>query len=268
MREVREVLHEEGVRTICQSAQCPNVVECWSARTATFLLLGGVCTRACRFCAVPHAARGEDLDPKEPARVASAVSKLGLRYAVLTSVDRDDLEDGGSEAIAETVRAIKRGSPATRVEVLLPDFGGDPRSLSRVLSAGADVLGHNVETVRRMSPALRDRRASYQGSLDVLSYLRQGAAGRPVKSGLMLGLGEEPREIRETMADLRAVGVTSITIGQYLAPSRQAAPLRSYVPPEDFDALGREARALGFSPVASGPRVRSSYHAESGTCDL
>ncbi len=267
MREVREVLQEEGVRTICQGAQCPNVVECWSVRTATFLLLGGVCTRACRFCAVPHAARGEDLDPKEPDRVAAAVRKLELRYAVLTSVDRDDLPDGGSEAIAETVRVIKRQSPATRVEVLLPDFGGDPRCLSHVLSAGADVLGHNVETVRRISPALRDRRASYQGSLDVLSYLRQGAVGRPVKSGLMLGLGEEPGEIRATMNDLRAAGVTSITIGQYLAPSRRAASLQRYVPPEEFDALGLEARALGFSSVASGPRVRSSYHAESGALD-
>ncbi len=264
MREVREVLQEERVRTICQGAQCPNVVECWSARTATFLLLGGVCTRACRFCAVPHAARGDEIDPEEPDRVAAAVTKLGLRYAVLTSVDRDDLSDGGSEAIAETVRAVKRRSPATRVEVLLPDFGSDPRCLSRVLSAGADVLGHNVETVRRISPTLRDRRASYQTSLDVLSYLRFGAAGRPVKSGLMLGLGEGPDEIRETLDDLRGAGVTSITIGQYLAPSHRAAPVRRYVPPEEFDALGREARALGFLSVASGPRVRSSYHAESG----
>jgi lipoic acid synthetase len=264
MREVREVLQAEGVRTICQGARCPNVVECWSARTATFLLLGGICTRTCRFCAVPHAARGEILDPGEPDRVASAVSKLGLRYAVLTSVDRDDLPDGGSEAIADTVRAVKRASPATRVEVLLPDFGGDPRCLSRVLSSGADVLGHNIETVRRISPALRDRRSSYEGSLGVLSYLRLGAAGRPVKSGLMLGLGEEPGEIRETMDDLRKAGVASITIGQYLAPSVQAAPVRRYVPPEEFDALGREARAMGFTSVASGPRVRSSYRAESG----
>ncbi len=262
MRAVREVLQEERLHTICQGARCPNVVECWSARTATFLLLGEICTRACRFCAVQHAARGEELDPSEPDRVAAAVRRLGLRYAVLTSVDRDDLPDGGSAAIAQTVTAIQRGAAETRVEVLLPDFGGDPRALSLILSSGADVLGHNLETVRRISPALRDARASYERSLDVLAYLRLGSEGRPVKSGLMLGLGEELDEIRETMDDLRRAGVTSLTLGQYLAPSRRAAPVRRYVHPDEFDALGREAHAAGFLSVASGPLVRSSYHAE------
>ncbi|MCX6091576.1 MAG: lipoyl synthase [Candidatus Bipolaricaulota bacterium] len=267
MRAVRDVLDAERLHTICQGAQCPNVVECWSARTATFLLLGEICTRACRFCAVRHAARGEELDPSEPDRVAAAVQRLGLRYAVLTSVDRDDLPDGGSVAIAETVMAIKRRSPETRVEVLLPDFGGDPRALSHVLSSGADVLGHNLETVRRISPALRDARASYERSLDVLAYLRLGSEGRPVKSGLMLGLGEELGEIREAMGDLLRAGVTSLTLGQYLAPSRQAAPIRRYVHPDEFNALAREARAAGFVSVASGPLVRSSYHAEAASTD-
>ena len=262
MRAVRDVLQQERLHTICQGAQCPNVVECWSARTATFLLLGEVCTRACRFCAVRHASRGQEIDSGEPERVAAAVHNLSLRYVVLTSVDRDDLPDGGSTAFREAVRAIKRASPETRVEVLIPDFGGDPRSLARILSSGADVLGHNVETVRRISPALRDRRASYERSLDVLAALRLGGGGRPVKSGLMLGLGEEPDEVLEALTDLRRAGVSSLTLGQYLAPSSRAAPVRRYVPPEEFEELAQDARALGFDPVTAGPRVRSSYHAD------
>jgi lipoic acid synthetase len=262
MRAVRDVLQQESLHTICQGAQCPNVVECWSARTATFLLLGEVCTRACRFCAVRHAPRGQEIDAGEPGRVAAAMRKLSLRYVVLTSVDRDDLPDGGSTAFCETVRAIKRMSPETRVEVLMPDFGGDPRSLARILSSGADVLGHNVETVRRISPALRDRRASYERSLEVLATLRLGSGGRAVKSGLMLGLGEEPGEVREALADLRRAGVSSLTLGQYLAPSSKAIPVQRYVPPEEFEELAKDARGLGFDRVTSGPRVRSSYHAD------
>ena len=262
MRAVRDVLQQERLHTICQGAQCPNVVECWSARTATFLLLGEVCTRACRFCAVRHASRGQEIDSGEPERVAAAVRKLSLRYVVLTSVDRDDLPDGGSTAFRETVQAIKRIAPETRVEVLVPDFGGDVRSLARILSSGADVLGHNVETVRRISPALRDRRASYERSLEVLATLRLGSGGRPVKSGLMLGLGEEPGEVLEAFTDLRRAGVSSLTLGQYLAPSSRAAPVRRYVPPEEFEELAQDARALGFDPVTAGPRVRSSYHAD------
>ena len=262
IRAVREVLREERVHTICEGAKCPNVVECWSARTATFLLLGEVCTRACRFCAVQHAPQGQEIDSGEAGRVAAAARKLSLRYVVLTSVDRDDLPDGGSTVFCDAVRAIKRMSPETRVEVLVPDFGGDPRSLACILSSGADVLGHNVETVRRISPALRDRRASYERSLEVLGTLRRGSDGRPVKSGLMLGLGEESDEVRETFADLRRVGVSSLTLGQYLAPSSKAAPVRRYIPPEEFEELAKDARHLGFDRVTSGPRVRSSYHAE------
>ena len=269
MEAVRAVLSEERLRTICQGARCPNTVECWSARTATFLLLGDVCTRACRFCAVTHAATGRDVDPGEAQRVAAAVERLGLRYVVLTSVDRDDLSDGGASTIVDTVRAIKRSMPEARVEVLLPDFGGDTRALSRILASEADVLGHNVETVRRLSPLLRDRRASYQRSLDVLASLSLSCGGRRVKSGLMLGLGESLDEVQEAMSDLRKVGVTSLTLGQYLSPSRHAAPVHRYVCPEEFDALALAARALGFTTVASGPLVRSSYHAEAAArpCD-
>jgi lipoic acid synthetase len=203
----------------------------------------------------------------EAGRVAAAVRKLNLRYVVLTSVDRDDLPDGGSTAFCEAVRAVKRMSPETRVEVLVPDFGGDARALGRVLSSGADILGHNVETVRRISPALRDRRASYEQSLGVLAALRRGSDGRPVKSGLMLGLGEQADEVRDALADLRQAGVSSLTLGQYLAPSSKAAPVSRYVLPEEFEELAKDARALGFDPVTSGPRVRSSYHAEAACGD-
>ncbi len=265
MRAVRGVLEEERLHTICQGARCPNVVECWSAHTATFLLLGEVCTRACRFCAVRHGRWGEEIDPGEPGRVAAATRRLGLRYVVLTSVDRDDLPDGGAAAFCRTVEAIKQGSPDTRVELLLPDFGGAPLSLTHVCASDADVLGHNLETVRRISPVLRDPRASYERSLEVLAFLRLGGRGRPIKSGLMLGLGEERDEVIEALTDLRAAGVSSLTLGQYLPPLRRAAPLRRYVAPEEFDLLAQEARGLGFDTVAAGPRVRSSYHAEAAS---
>ncbi len=259
---VRATLRAHGLSTICQGAKCPNQVECWGARAATFLLLGDVCTRACRFCGVAHAATGEPLDPLAPQRVARAAAALGLRYVVLTSVDRDDLADGGAGSLAATVRAVRDELPAARVEVLLPDFGGDGAALATVVAAGPDVLGHNLETVRRITPHVRDRRASYDRSLRVLAQLAATGGGRPAKSGLMLGLGETLDEVREALRDLRAAGVVALTLGQYLPPSARAVPVARYVPPETFDALGREARELGFSYVASGPLVRSSYHAE------
>jgi lipoic acid synthetase len=262
MRAMRDVLEEGRLNTICQGAQCPNLVECWSAGTATFLLLGKICTRACRFCGVQRGRIGEDVDPGEAERVASAVRKLGLRHVVLTSVDRDDLPDGGAGMFAGAVEAVKRASPATSVEVLLPDFGGNPVSMARAMASAADVLGHNLETVRRISPELRDARASYERSLEVLTLLYRGSRGRPVKSGLMLGLGEERDEVVEALRDLRAAGVSSLTLGQYLPPSSRAAPVRRYVRPEEFDLLADQARALGFRTVVAGPRVRSSYHAE------
>ena len=262
MRAVRDVLARYRLSTICQSALCPNAVECWSAGTATFMILGDVCTRGCRFCAVKTGDPGGVLDRGEPARVAGAVRELKLRHVVLTSVDRDDLADGGAGAFAETVLEIKRVSPEIVVEVLLPDFSGDPRSLVRVMTSDAAILGHNLETVERLTPGLRDRRASYPQSLDVLRFLHAGARGRSVKSGLMLGLGERRGEVSDALNDLYEAGVSWVTVGQYLPPSSTAAPLRRYVSPEEFREIETEAREIGFAQVLAGPLVRSSYHAQ------
>jgi len=263
IRQVREALDRHRVRTVCQGALCPNAVECWGARTATFMILGGVCTRACRFCGVPTGDPGGRVDEGEPARVAEAILELGLRHVVITSVDRDDLEDGGSGLFAETVERIKRASSSVVVEALIPDFSADPRALNRILWSGADVIGHNVETVESVTFECRDRRAGYRKSLNVLRYLRASGRGRSVllKSGLMLGLGERRREILATFDDLREAGVEILTVGQYLQPTTKAIPTVRYVPPEEFDELAEEARRRGFAAVVAGPLVRSSYHA-------
>ena len=263
IREVRAVLSRHGLRTVCQGALCPNAAECWGARTATFMILGNVCTRTCRFCGVPTGDPGGRVDESEPSRLAAAIAELDLRYVVLTSVDRDDLEDGGVELFAESVERIKRARPGIRVEILIPDFCGDPRALNRILSSGADVFGHNLETVRSLSAELRDRRASYEQSLTVLGYLRAGArrGAARVKSGLMVGLGETRSDIQSAFVDLREAGVDTLTIGQYLRPSVQATPIVRFVPPEEFDELASEARDRGFRSVIAGPLVRSSYHA-------
>lgn len=262
IRKVRQVLAEHQVATICQSALCPNAVECWSAGTATFLILGDVCTRGCKFCAVKTGSPEGALDRDEPARVAAAVRDLGLRHVVLTSVDRDDLPDGGAAVFVETTLEIKRALPGIAVELLVPDFSGDSRSLLQVMASPADVLGHNLETVARLTPLLRDRRASYEQSLGVLRFLRAGAGGRTIKSGLMLGLGERRGEVRQAIEDLHEAGVTWVTVGQYLSPTAAAVPVRRYVPPEEFREIEAEAREIGFSWVTAGPLVRSSYHAE------
>jgi lipoic acid synthetase len=259
MADVRQVLARFRLTTVCQGAVCPNAVECWSARTATFMVLGDLCTRGCRFCGVETRDVGRPVESDEPDRLADAVVELGLRHVVLTSVDRDDLQDGGSKHFAACVRALK--TTGASVEVLIPDFGADPLRLAHILSSGADVLGHNVETVQRLTPAFRDRRASYRQSLDVLAYLRSGADGRVVKSGLMVGLGERREETRQTLQDLFDAGVRAVTVGQYLRPSFRAAPVARFVSPEEFEEIGAEARAIGFDSVVVGPFVRSSYHA-------
>jgi len=255
----RELLQRHGVHTVCQSARCPNIGECFGSGTATFLLLGNACTRACGFCAVGHS-RPEPLDPDEPARIAAAAADLGLSFVVLTSVTRDDLPDGGAGAFAATIGALRGRLPEVQVEVLTPDFGGDRGALAVVLDAGPDVFNHNVETVRRLQPVVRPQ-AAYERSLGVLAAAGELAPGRPVKSGLMVGLGETDDEVRETMADLRAVGVSRLTLGQYLRPSAQQLPVERYVPPEQFDEYRRWGLEMGFAHVASGPFVRSSYHA-------
>lgn len=257
---VRSRLRSLRLHTICEEAKCPNQSECWGGGTATVLLMGDECTRGCRFCAVKTANPRGVLDREEPQRVAEAVAESGLTYIVLTSVDRDDLADGGAGHIARTVTEIKKRSN-TLVEVLMPDFRGEAASLDRIIESGADVLAHNVETVRRLTPQVRDRRATYDQSMFVLDYLKKSSGGRITKSSVMLGLGETREEVLETMSDLRAVGVDALTLGQYLRPSQKHLTVAEFVTPESFAQFGEDAKRAGFRMVASGPFVRSSYRA-------
>lgn len=254
-----KVLKSCGVETVCREARCPNRGHCLSRGTAAFLVLGTVCTRACRFCAIDHGRPPSPPDPDEPRRVAEAARGLGLRYVVVTSVTRDDLPDGGSGHFAAVIRALREKCPGAGVEVLIPDFQGDAGALQIVLDARPDVLNHNLETVRRLQRVVRSK-ASYETSLEVLA--RAARAGLRAKSGLMLGLGESADEVREALRDLRTAGVSLVTIGQYLPPSRKHYPLARYVPPEEFAALRAEALAMGFEAVDAGPFVRSSFHAD------
>ncbi len=249
-----------GLNTVCQSAHCPNIGECFARKTATFLILGNVCTRACRFCAVTKGKPGQ-LDTEEPANVARAVARLDLRYVVITSVTRDDLDDGGSGFFVETIRAVRARCPDVRIEVLVPDFRGNPASVDMVVAACPDVFGHNVETVPRLYGAVRPG-AHYGRSLNVLR-LAKGLNERTVtKSGLMVGLGERRDEVLAVMRDLRSVRCDVLTIGQYLSPSKDHLPVVEYVRPEVFDEYARIGEDMGFKYVASGPLVRSSYMAD------
>ncbi len=251
------------LHTVCEEARCPNIGECWGAGTATIMILGDVCTRACRFCAVTTGNPRGRVDAAEPARVADAVAELQLNYVVLTSVDRDDLPDGGARIFAETIRQIAVKAPRTQVEVLTPDFSGARASLALVAQAQPTVFGHNVETVRRLTPSVRDRRASYAQSLAVLRMVKEIAPNVKTKSSILVGMGETPAEVIETMRDLRAVGVDLLAIGQYLQPTRtrRNIPLVEYVTPAQFARYRQEGLALGFQYVASGPLVRTSYKA-------
>lgn len=261
--EVLALVRKLHLNTVCQSAHCPNIGECWSARTATFMILGNICTRNCRFCAVDH---GSPLpsDPDEPERVASAASVLKLLYAVITSVTRDDLSDGGASIFAATIRAIKEKSPGCRVEVLIPDFQGSEDALRAVMDAQPDVLNHNVETVPRLYPSVRPQ-AVYQRSLDVLQTANYLTPNGLTKSGLMVGVGETTKEIVEVMTDLRGTGCDILTIGQYLRPSLNHVPISRYYTPQEFEELKSRGLELGFAHVESGPLVRSSYHASEQT---
>ncbi|HDI59322.1 MAG TPA: lipoyl synthase [Desulfobacteraceae bacterium] len=261
---VRRLLGKAGLHTVCQSARCPNQFECFTRHTATFMILGDHCTRDCRFCAVSHGPP-EPVDPDEPRRVAEAAAHLGLRYVVVTSVTRDDLPDGGADLFAAVIHALRQRIPGVRVEVLIPDFQGRRRALETVLAAGPVVLNHNLETVARLYPAARPQ-ADYRRSLDLLARSRRAAPRILTKSGLMLGLGESEAEIRTALADLRAAGVQVLTLGQYLQPTAAHLPVARYLTPETFESWRREALAMGFAAVASGPFVRSSYRAEA-LCD-
>jgi len=252
------VIEDLRLETVCESAKCPNRTECWSQRTATFMILGNVCTRPCGFCSVPKG-KTEALQADEPERVAEAAARLGLKHVVITSVTRDDLADGGAQHFYECVLAVRARTGAA-VEVLTPDFLGNTQAIDRVIEAAPDVFNHNMETVPRLYHRVR-RNAVYERSLDLLARVKDRAPHIPTKSGLMLGLGETTDEILAVCADLRAVGCEILTVGQYLQPSPNHLPVERYVPPEEFDALGTLVRGLGFKLVASGPFVRSSYHA-------
>jgi lipoyl synthase len=248
--------------TVCEEARCPNIAECWNAGTATIMLMGSVCTRGCKFCAVATGNPKGLLDPDEPRLAAQSVKSMGLTYVVLTSVDRDDLPDGGASHYAACVRAIKEASPETAVEALTPDFAGNTDHVQLVLDSGVEVYAQNIETVRRLTHPVRDPRAGYDQTLSVLAYAKSARPGVLTKTSLMLGLGEREDEIVATMRDLRAVGVDILTLGQYLRPSRAHLPVERWVPPEDFRRYRDIGLGLGFLEVVSGPLVRSSYRAE------
>ena len=260
---VRARLRDHQLHTVCEEARCPNRAECWGEGTATLLLLGDVCTRSCRFCAVRSGDPGGRIEDDEAERAARTVVELGLDYVVLTSVDRDDLPDGGASVYAAAARAIRRAAPGCRVEALIPDFGGDRSALAAVVEAPIVVIGHNVEVVRRLTRRARDARASYDRSLAVLAGVEQLDPDRWTKSSLMLGLGEREEEILETMRDLLSVGVDLLTLGQYLQPTARQLPVVDYVTPERFARLGEMGEEMGFRHVAAGPLVRSSHRARS-----
>lgn len=256
---VRSRIRQGHLHTVCQEARCPNQWECFSHRTATFLILGSRCTRDCRFCAVAHGPEGMP-DAGEPERVAAAAADMGLKYVVVTSVTRDDLPDGGAGHYGRTIRALRDRIPGVHVEVLIPDFQGDGDALATVMAAGPDVLNHNLETVSRLYPRVRPQ-AVYERSLQLLARAHGLNPTIPTKSGLMLGLGETEAEIQATLGDLLAAHCRILTLGQYLQPTQAHLPVERYVPPEAFEALKTEALAMGFTHVAAGPFVRSSYHA-------
>jgi lipoyl synthase len=256
----RALLDELKLNTVCQSAMCPNHWECWSKGTATFMIGGERCTRACGFCAV-STARPMPLDRDEPGRVAEAVSRMSLRHVVITGVARDDLPDGGANHFRESIEAVRRLCPNTVIEVLTPDFNDRDDAIDAVISARPHIFNHNIETVRRLTPQVRSR-ATYDRSLNVLSKVRRRGSGIYTKSGLMLGMGEFDAELYEAMRDLREIGCDILTLGQYLQPTLKHLPVIEYISPEKFEHFGRAAKEMGFTHVASGPMVRSSYHAD------
>ena len=258
---VRSIIRKYRLHTVCDEALCPNISECWGSGTATIMLLGDTCTRACKFCAVKTGNPRGYIDRDEPRRVAEAVKELNLDYVVLTSVTRDDLEDGGASVYAKTVRLIKEMCPNIIVEVLIPDFNNDPNALKMVVESGVDVVAHNIETVERLTPKVRDPRAGYWKSLRTLKMIKDLSAQIFTKSSIMLGLGERDDEVVKAMRDLRSVGVDIFTIGQYLQPTRRHLPVVEYVAPEKFKWFKEIGERLGFLYVASGPLVRSSYKA-------
>ncbi|MGB0909080.1 MAG: lipoyl synthase [Nitrospirales bacterium] len=263
-REIRKIIDERGLHTICEEARCPNMWECWNNRTATFLILGDICTRRCHYCSV-ETGKPTSLDLDEPQRVAEAVEAMALNHAVITSVNRDELPDGGASLFAETIRLIREKIPSCGIEVLIPDFQGNQHALTMVLDEKPDILNHNIESVPRLFPSIRPQ-GKYQRSIQLLKQAKQ--LGATTKSGLIAGLGETIEEIREVMRDLRAVDCDILTLGQYLQPTKDHMLVARFYHPKEFEMLKAEAQALGFKHVESGPLVRSSYHAEQQTSGI
>ena len=257
-KKVRSLVDQHKLHTICESGSCPNMGECWGEGTATFMILGNICTRSCGFCAV-KTGRPEDVDVFEPGKVAHSVKTMGIKHAVITSVDRDDLKDGGSEIWVQTVKAVRQQSPGTTMETLIPDFAGNWENLQRIIDVAPEIVSHNLETVRRLTKQVRIQ-AKYDRSLEVLFRLKKG--GMRTKSGVMLGLGESEEEVVETMQDLRSVQVDILTLGQYLQPTPKHLPVAEFITPEKFQEYKELGMKMGFRYVESGPLVRSSYHAE------
>lgn len=258
---IKNQARDLGLHTVCEEAHCPNIGECWSSGTATFMVMSDICTRGCRFCAVNTKRIGPPLDPDEPAKLSQTIAAMGLDYVVVTSVNRDDLEDQGANHFAECIRAIRANSPQTLIEVLIPDFQGRHDLVQHVIDARPEVIAHNIETVERLTPRVRDRRAGYRQSLDVLQAIKTAEPELATKSSIMVGVGETDDEIIAAMADLRAVGCDFLTIGQYLQPSKKHLKVDAFVTPEQFERYRILGEGLGFRYVASGPLVRSSYKA-------
>ena len=259
--KIKSRARELKLHTVCEEAHCPNIGECWGSGTATFMVMGDICTRGCRFCAVNTRRNGAPLDPEEPYNVAMAIKEMELDYVVLTSVDRDDLPDQGSKHFAQCIKEIRKHAPKTLVEVLIPDFCGQEELLHHVVDAKPDVLAHNIETVRRLTPKVRDPRAGYDQSLVLLQRVKAHAPTMMTKSSIMVGVGETKEEVIETMADLRALNVDFLTLGQYLRPTKKHLKVESFITPQEFSEYEQIGEGLGFAYVASGPLVRSSYKA-------
>ncbi|HEV2908329.1 MAG TPA: lipoyl synthase [Candidatus Eremiobacteraceae bacterium] len=255
------IVKDRGLHTVCQEAMCPNIAECWGVGTATFMILGDTCTRGCRFCNV-KTGKPYELDPLEALKLAQSIEDLGLNYAVITCVDRDDLPDGGAQQMADAIRAIRHRTPHVKVEVLTSDYRGDEDALKKVIDAEPDVFAHNIETTRLLTPHVRDRRCGYDQSLGVLANAKRMRPDKFTKSGVMLGLGETDDDVLQAARDLRSVGVDILTLGQYLQPTKRHLGVVSYVTPEKFRWFAQVIKPMGYHQVVSGPLVRSSYHAE------
>ncbi len=262
LQRVVEIVNTKNLNTVCEEAKCPNLNECWSHGTATFMLLGSVCTRACKFCAVDTGNPKKKTDKQEPARVARSVASMKLKYVVLTSVNRDDLDDGGAAHFSETIKLVKRFSKNITVEALVPDFNGSEKSVDTILDSGVDVFAQNLETVKRLTPEVRDNRAGYFQSLKVLSYVKKSSPKTITKTSLMLGLGESEEEIKKTLGDIKSSGVDVLTLGQYLRPTLNHLPVKKWVEPSKFKEYKNFAKDIGIKEVSSGPLVRSSYRAD------